>query len=154
VQTPGWTGGGTGGPDGVCHNDTKGDTGKGCDCGDGVSCGGYIFDHRNSSLLSWLTEEYIGGSEFGLGNPNVVSQLGASAPESTLLRLYAVALAPFPSPIPSLYSLSFAASRLRMDTFWTTAGPQRAPQRRPFRARRGALAPVRQSFKKLSPSCF
>ena len=71
VQTPGWTGGGNGGPDGVCHGDTKGDTGKGCDCGHGVSCGGYIWDHRNSSLLRWLTDEYIGGSKLGLGSPDI-----------------------------------------------------------------------------------
>ena len=73
VQTPGWTGGGTGGPDGVCHGDSIGNTGKGCDCGAGVSCGGYIWDHRNASLVRWLTEQYIGGRDFGLGNPAVVS---------------------------------------------------------------------------------
>eukprot|EP00039_Didymoeca_costata_P002169 m.57998 g.57998 ORF g.57998 m.57998 type:complete len:517 (-) comp11147_c0_seq1:29-1579(-) len=71
-QTPGWTGGGDGGPDGVCHNDTKGNTGKGCDCGAGVSCGEYLWDHRNGSMLTkWFTEEYIGGSTYGLGNENV-----------------------------------------------------------------------------------
>jgi len=71
-QTPGWTGGGNGGPDGVCHNDTKGNTGKGCDCGEGVACGEYLWDHRNgSSLTGWFTSYYIGGTEYGLGNPNV-----------------------------------------------------------------------------------
>ena len=46
-QTPGWTGGGNGGPDGVCHGDTKGNNASGptqsgsCDCGVGVSCGEY-----------------------------------------------------------------------------------------------------------------
>lgn len=77
-QTPGWTGGGNGGPDGICHADTKGDHINGttqsgsCDCGEGVSCGEYLWDHRNgSSLTTWLTETYIGGKEYGLGNPNV-----------------------------------------------------------------------------------
>eukprot|EP00947_MAST-08B_sp_MAST-8B-sp1_P005432 g5432.t1 len=66
-QTPGWTGGGNGGPDGVCHGDQTGNTGKGCDCGEGVSCGEYLWDHRNgSALTSWFQEEYIGGSEYGL----------------------------------------------------------------------------------------
>jgi hypothetical protein len=43
-QTPGWTGGGNGGPDGVCNGDTKGNNITGptqsgaCDCGEGVSC--------------------------------------------------------------------------------------------------------------------
>ena len=77
-QTPGWTGGGNGGPDGICHGDTKGNHINGstqsgsCDCGEGVSCGEYLWDHRNgSSLTTWLTETYIGGKEYGLGNPNV-----------------------------------------------------------------------------------
>ena len=71
-QTPGWTGGGNGGPDGVCHGDTKGNTGKGCDCGVGVSCGEYLFNHRNgSSLKTWLTDTYMGGKTYGLGNKNV-----------------------------------------------------------------------------------
>eukprot|EP01046_Picozoa_sp_COSAG06_P053994 COSAG06_NODE_9486_length_1888_cov_6.752935_1_plen_94_part_10 len=41
-QTPGWTGGGNGGPDGVCHGDTIGNNVSGptqsgyCDCGHGV----------------------------------------------------------------------------------------------------------------------
>ena len=62
-----------GGPDGVCHGDRNGNTGKGCDCGGtAVSCGEYIFDHRNGSqLTTWLTDSYIGGKKYGLGNPNV-----------------------------------------------------------------------------------
>ena len=63
MQTPGWTGGGDGGPDGVCHGDTTGNNATGptqsgyCDCGEGVSCGEYLWDHRNgSSLTSWFTE--------------------------------------------------------------------------------------------------
>lgn len=71
-QTPGWTGGGNGGPDGVCHGDTKGNTGKGCDCGgSNVSCGEYLWDHRNASLTRWFTDYYIGGEEYGLGSPFV-----------------------------------------------------------------------------------
>lgn len=77
-QTPGWTGGGNGGPDGVCHGDTKGNNVSGptqsgaCDCGDGVSCGEYLFNHLNGTkLTSWFTEEYIGGATYGLGNANV-----------------------------------------------------------------------------------
>jgi hypothetical protein len=48
-QTPGWTGGGNGGPDGVCHGDTIGNNVSGptqsghCDCGHGVSCGEYLW---------------------------------------------------------------------------------------------------------------
>ena len=66
------------GPDGICHGDTKGDHVNGstqsgsCDCGEGVSCGEYLWDHRNgSSVTTWLTETYIGGKQYGLGNPNV-----------------------------------------------------------------------------------
>lgn len=70
-QTPGWTGGGNGGPDGICHNDTTGNTGKGCDCGANVSCGEYLWNHRNSSLQQWFVDVYIGGSIYGLGNENV-----------------------------------------------------------------------------------
>ena len=33
-QTPGWPGGGNGGPDGVCHNNTSPPWGRACDCGD------------------------------------------------------------------------------------------------------------------------
>eukprot|EP00041_Stephanoeca_diplocostata_P015030 m.284141 g.284141 ORF g.284141 m.284141 type:complete len:286 (-) comp19899_c0_seq12:795-1652(-) len=70
-QTPGWPGGGNGGPDGVCHNNTQPPWGRGCDCGQGIPCGEYLFDHRNESLRTWLTEQYMAGSKFGLGNPLV-----------------------------------------------------------------------------------
>ena len=79
-QTPGWTnpGGGNGGPDGVCRGDTRGNNSSGptesgrCDCGRGVSCGEYLFDHRNGSMLTrWFTETYVGGDQYGLGNPSV-----------------------------------------------------------------------------------
>ena len=30
-----------------------------CDCGEGVPCGQFVFDHRNSSLLQWLLDEYV-----------------------------------------------------------------------------------------------
>jgi hypothetical protein len=37
-----------------------------------VSCGEYIWDHRNgSSLTSWFADYYVASSEYGLGNPNV-----------------------------------------------------------------------------------
>ena len=47
-QTPGWTGGelrktGTGGPDGICHGDAIGNSGKGCDCGADIECGEYLW---------------------------------------------------------------------------------------------------------------
>ena len=59
-RAPGWTGGGNGGPDGVCHGDTKGNNASGptqsgaCDCGVGVACGEYLFDHRNEYLYLLL----------------------------------------------------------------------------------------------------
>ena len=68
-QTPGWldNGGknGNGGPDGVCHNHTAAPWGAGCDCGAGVPCGEYVFDHRNESLGAWLRGEYMAGARFG-----------------------------------------------------------------------------------------
>ena len=78
-QTPGWTGNGhphtsppSDGPDGICHGDRTGNTGKGCDCGQGVPCGEYLWDHRaGPGLTDWLVEEYIGGRRFGLGNENI-----------------------------------------------------------------------------------
>eukprot|EP00666_Eupelagonemidae_sp_cell4sb_P015195 gene15195-18755_t len=42
-----------------------------CDCGDGLPCGEYLWDHRNESLREWLVNEFILGKETGLGNPNV-----------------------------------------------------------------------------------
>jgi hypothetical protein len=42
-----------------------------CDCGEGVPCGEYLWDHRNQSLRQWLLEEFILGNETGLGNPSV-----------------------------------------------------------------------------------
>ena len=48
-QTPGRSGNGhphtappADGPDGICHGDTKGNTGEGCDCGEGIPCGEYL----------------------------------------------------------------------------------------------------------------
>ena len=40
------------------------------DCGYGVECGEYVFNHLNTSLINWLTTEYFGGS-LGTGNPYV-----------------------------------------------------------------------------------
>jgi len=41
-----------------------------CDCGPGLPCGEYLWDHRNESLRSYLINEFILGPN-GLGNPNV-----------------------------------------------------------------------------------
>jgi len=42
-----------------------------CDCGPGLPCGEYLWDHRNASLREWLIDEFILGKVSGLGNPNV-----------------------------------------------------------------------------------
>ena len=63
MQTPGWTGGGNGGPDGICHGDTKGNTNTGptqsgkCDCGVGVACGEYLL--RLLVLLYYIRHKNI-----------------------------------------------------------------------------------------------
>ena len=63
-QSPGWTtgggnqttGGGNGGPDGLCQGDTHGNNASGptqsgfCDCGDGVSCGEYLWGELRESF--------------------------------------------------------------------------------------------------------
>lgn len=41
------------------------------DCGDGVECGEYVFDHRNRTLLPWLIGSYFLGNATGGGNPAV-----------------------------------------------------------------------------------
>jgi hypothetical protein len=41
-------------------------TGK-CDCGPGLPCGEYLFDHRNQSLRQWFLDEFIMGPK-GLDN--------------------------------------------------------------------------------------
>eukprot|EP00755_Sulcionema_specki_P024789 Sspe_Gene.1601::Locus_531_Transcript_1_1_Confidence_1.000_Length_1868::g.1601::m.1601 len=41
------------------------------DCGDIIPCGWYVFDHRNSSLRTWLIDEFLLGKRFGLGNESV-----------------------------------------------------------------------------------
>eukprot|EP01046_Picozoa_sp_COSAG06_P060299 COSAG06_NODE_12775_length_1331_cov_2.163961_1_plen_330_part_10 len=42
-----------------------------CDCGPGLPCGEYAFDHRNGSMLrDWLTNDYFLGP-MGAGNPNI-----------------------------------------------------------------------------------
>ena len=52
------------GGDGTCTDGT-------CECGEGVPCGEYLFDHRNgSSLRDWIVEQHIGGPK-GLGSPDV-----------------------------------------------------------------------------------
>lgn len=41
-----------------------------CDCGPGLPCGEYLWDHRNASLREWLVDEFVGGPN-GLANPSV-----------------------------------------------------------------------------------
>ena len=61
--------------DGVCK--------KPCDCGRGVECGEYLWDHRNASLRKWLVEEYLAGPK-GIGNPAIsgvfIVRLSITAP--------------------------------------------------------------------------
>lgn len=40
------------------------------DCGRGVECGEYVFNHRNASLRAWLLADYFFGATSG-GNANV-----------------------------------------------------------------------------------
>ena len=42
-----------------------------CDCGEGLPCGEYLFDHRNASLRTWMINEFLLGAKYGLGNANV-----------------------------------------------------------------------------------
>ena len=49
-----------------------------CDCGEGLPCGQYIWDHRNVSLQKWLTNVHVmgpsgngGENSTGLNNPNI-----------------------------------------------------------------------------------
>ena len=49
-----------------------------CDCGEGLPCGEYLWDHRNVSLQKWLTDVHImgpsangGENSTGLNNPNI-----------------------------------------------------------------------------------
>jgi hypothetical protein len=46
-------------PDGACGP-------AGCDCGEGLPCGEYLFDHRNASLRAWLVAQV--GSPTALGD--------------------------------------------------------------------------------------
>lgn len=73
-QSPGWTDPNhevppDTGPDGVCHRDEKGNSGKGCDCGHGVACGKHLWNHKNGSMLrDYLVNHHIAHD---LQNPNV-----------------------------------------------------------------------------------
>jgi hypothetical protein len=49
-------------PDGKCDT-------SGCDCGPGLPCGEYLFDHRNDSLREWLVAQVI--SPTALGDPSI-----------------------------------------------------------------------------------
>jgi hypothetical protein len=52
-----------------------------------VSCGEYLWDHRNGSMLTeWFTEEYVGGSDYGLGNDSVD---GCESPPAGMAVLHA-----------------------------------------------------------------
>ncbi len=42
-----------------------------CDCGEGLPCGEYLWDHRNQSLREWLINEFVLGNATGLGNPAI-----------------------------------------------------------------------------------
>ena len=43
-----------------------------CDCGEGLPCGEYLYDHRNGSQLrQWLIDEVILHPQYGLGNENI-----------------------------------------------------------------------------------
>jgi hypothetical protein len=43
-----------------------------CDCGDGLPCGEYLWDHRNGSMLqNFLVNEFVLNPTTGLKNPNV-----------------------------------------------------------------------------------
>ena len=42
-----------------------------CDCGEGLPCGEYLFDHRNQSLREWLIHDFVLGNASGLGNPYI-----------------------------------------------------------------------------------
>jgi hypothetical protein len=43
----------------------------GGDCGDKIPCGWYVWDHRNASLRTWLVDEFMMGTRYGLGNESV-----------------------------------------------------------------------------------
>jgi hypothetical protein len=49
--------------DGACLGD--------CDCGDGLPCGEYLWDHRNESLRQYLVDEVVLSNLTGLGNKNI-----------------------------------------------------------------------------------
>ena len=43
-----------------------------CDCGTGLPCGEYLWDHRNGSMLEdFLINEFVLNPRTGLGNPNI-----------------------------------------------------------------------------------
>jgi hypothetical protein len=42
-----------------------------CDCGEGLPCGEYLWNHRNSSLRKWLVDEFVMNNRTGAGNPNI-----------------------------------------------------------------------------------
>ena len=48
--------------DGSCVDD--------CDCGEGLPCGEYLWDHRNDTLIDFLINEFVLGPT-GLGHPGI-----------------------------------------------------------------------------------
>ena len=43
-----------------------------CDCGDGLPCGEYLWDHRNGTMLrEFLVNEFVLNKDTGLGNINI-----------------------------------------------------------------------------------
>ena len=53
------------------HPKGDGDCEEECDCGPGLPCGEYLWDHRNGSMLrDFLVNEYIGGPAY-LGSPAI-----------------------------------------------------------------------------------
>ena len=42
-----------------------------CNCGPGLPCGEYLWDHRNASLRDYLINQVVLGNATGLGNESV-----------------------------------------------------------------------------------
>jgi hypothetical protein len=72
------------------------------DCGNGVECGEYVFDHRNASLRSFLLGEYFFGAN-GAANAAVDGFYVDDGWSSKVSSLLSPPLPPLP-PLPSLLS--------------------------------------------------
>ena len=53
------------------HPHGDGSCADACDCGEGLPCGEYLWDHRNASLRAWLVDQYVMSPSSGVGNENV-----------------------------------------------------------------------------------